>query len=48
MLANREPYIHNRAKNGGIEVLHPASGLVTAVEPVLRACSGVWVANGSG
>jgi len=48
VLANREPYIHSRAKNGGIEVLHPASGLVTAVEPVLRACSGVWVAHGSG
>ncbi len=27
---------------------HPASGLVTALEPVMRACSGVWVAHGSG
>jgi trehalose 6-phosphate synthase len=48
VLANREPYIHNRAKDGSIEIKHPASGLVTAVEPVLRACSGVWVAHGSG
>jgi len=48
VLANREPYIHHRAKDGSIEVLHPASGLVTAVEPVLRACSGVWIAHGSG
>jgi trehalose 6-phosphate synthase len=48
VLANREPYIHDRAKDGSIQVLHPASGLVTAVEPVLRACSGVWVAHGSG
>ena len=48
VLANREPYIHERGKDGVIEVLHPASGLVTAVEPVLRACSGVWVAHGSG
>ena len=26
----------------------PASGLVTALEPVMRACSGVWIAHGSG
>ena len=29
-------------------VAHPASGLVTALEPVMRACSGVWIAHGSG
>ena len=34
--------------DGAIHVLHPASGLVTALEPVMRACSGVWVAHGSG
>ncbi len=48
ILANREPYIHHRMANGEIEVLHPASGLVTALEPIMRACSGVWVAHGSG
>ncbi|MFO0675470.1 MAG: trehalose-6-phosphate synthase [Polyangiaceae bacterium] len=47
ILANREPYIHERTP-GGIRVVHPASGLVTALEPVMRACSGVWVAHGSG
>jgi trehalose 6-phosphate synthase len=47
IVANREPYIHDRTAEG-IRVLHPASGLVTAVEPVMRACSGVWVAHGSG
>lgn len=47
ILANREPYIHEKAP-GGVKVLHPASGLVTALEPVMRACSGVWVAHGSG
>jgi trehalose 6-phosphate synthase len=45
--ANREPYIHEKGPDG-IRVLHPASGLVTALEPVMRACSGVWVAHGSG
>ena len=48
ILANREPYIHRRTSEGEIEIQHPASGLVTALEPVMRACSGVWVAHGSG
>lgn len=48
ILANREPYIHDRMPSGEIRVLHPASGLVTALEPVMRACSGVWVAHGGG
>ncbi len=48
VVANREPYIHDRAPDGSIRVLNPASGLVTALEPVMRACSGVWVAHGSG
>jgi trehalose 6-phosphate synthase len=48
IVANREPYVHERKKDGLIEVQHPASGLVTALEPVMRACSGVWVAHGSG
>jgi len=48
ILANREPYVHQYTADGRIEVQHPASGLVTALEPVMRACSGVWVAHGSG
>jgi trehalose 6-phosphate synthase len=48
IVANREPYIHQRQKDGGITVVHPASGLVTALEPVMRACSGVWIAHGGG
>jgi trehalose 6-phosphate synthase len=47
ILANREPYIHERVQ-GDVRVVHPASGLVTALEPVMRACSGVWVAHGGG
>lgn len=47
VLANREPYIHERI-DGTVRVLNPASGLVTALEPVMRACSGVWVAHGAG
>jgi trehalose 6-phosphate synthase len=48
IVANREPYVHQRGDDGSVRVLHPASGLVTALEPVMRACSGVWVAHGSG
>ena len=48
ILANREPYIHEHGPDHKILVRHPASGLVTALEPVMRACSGVWVAHGSG
>lgn len=48
VVANREPYLHNRQPDGSIRILHPASGLVSALEPVMRACSGVWVAHGAG
>jgi len=47
VVSNREPYIHERI-DGAVVVKRPASGLVTAVEPVMRACSGTWVAHGSG
>jgi trehalose-6-phosphate synthase len=48
VVSNREPYIHDRGADGAIVVRSPASGLVTAVEPVMRACSGTWIAHGSG
>jgi len=47
VVSNREPYIHVKGE-GGIQVKNPASGLVTAIEPVMRACSGTWIAHGSG
>jgi trehalose 6-phosphate synthase len=47
IVSNREPYIHVK-KNHKIEVQFPASGLVTALEPIMRACSGTWIAHGSG
>jgi len=48
IVSNREPYIHIRRDGGTIEVQRPASGLVTALEPVMRACSGTWIAHGAG
>jgi len=47
VVSNREPYTHQR--NGkSLEVVVPASGLVTALEPVLDACDGTWIAHGNG
>ncbi|MGE3264681.1 alpha,alpha-trehalose-phosphate synthase (UDP-forming) [Methylocystis sp.] len=47
IVSNREPYIHNYV-DGKPTVQIPASGLVAALEPVMRACGGVWIAHGSG
>ncbi len=47
VISNREPYMHvRRGKN--VEALSPASGLITAIDPLLKACDGVWVAHGAG
>jgi trehalose 6-phosphate synthase len=47
VVSNREPYIHVR-QGKSVQAIVPASGLVTALEPVLCACDGTWVAHGSG
>jgi trehalose 6-phosphate synthase/phosphatase len=46
-MSNREPYIHERTRKG-IKCKVPAGGLVTALEPVMQATRGVWIAWGSG
>jgi len=47
VIANREPYMHVH-QGRQIQCIVPASGLVTAVEPILRACGGTWVGSGAG
>ena len=47
VVSNREPYMHLK-KGKQVEYIVPASGLVTAIEPVLKACGGTWIAQGSG
>ncbi len=47
VVSNREPYIHTY-EGDEIHCMRPASGLTTALDPVMRACGGVWVAHGSG
>lgn len=47
VVSNREPYMHTK-QGGNIECIVPAGGLVTALDPILKACGGVWIAHGSG
>lgn len=47
VVANREPYIH-RHEGKRVECMFPASGMATALDPIMRACGGVWVGHGSG
>jgi len=49
VVANREPYVHRFTGGGAsVECIRPASGLAAALDPVMRASGGVWVAHGSG
>ncbi len=45
--SNREPYIHT-LKEKKVEVIRPVGGAVTALDPIMMSCGGVWVAHGSG
>jgi len=47
VVSNREPYVHERV-HGRIKLQVPASGLVSALEPITRTCGGTWIAHGSG
>jgi alpha,alpha-trehalose-phosphate synthase [UDP-forming] len=47
VVSNREPVSHVR-EGRGVREIEPASGLVTALRPIMEACGGVWVAHGSG
>jgi alpha,alpha-trehalose-phosphate synthase [UDP-forming] len=47
VVSNREPYQHTK-EFGNIKWSTPPSGVVTALEPILRACGGTWVAQATG
>src|SRR5262245_48279022 len=47
VVSNREPYVHERV-DGRVDLHVPASGLVSALEPITRTCAGTWIAHGSG
>ena len=48
VVANREPYVHRFDEGGQIECIQPASGVTSAVGPIIQTWGGVWVAHGSG
>ncbi|MBN1190720.1 MAG: trehalose-6-phosphate synthase [Dehalococcoidales bacterium] len=47
VVSNREPYIHSFSE-GGIKVEKPPSGLTVALDPIMQASGGIWIAHGSG
>jgi trehalose 6-phosphate synthase len=47
VVSNREPYMHMH-EGKAIKCIVPASGMITAMEPILKACSGLWIAAGTG
>ena len=47
VVANREPYIHSY-DGDRIQCFLPASGMVSAINPIIHACGGTWIGHGSG
>jgi len=49
VISNREPYMHVIDDiTGQSKCIRPASGVVTAIDPIMRACGGTWIAHGNG
>jgi trehalose 6-phosphate synthase len=47
VVSNREPVL-DRHRDGKVERITPASGLTTAMLPLVSAANGTWIAHGSG
>jgi trehalose-6-phosphate synthase len=47
VVSSREPYLHCYS-NRGIEYITPASGMASAIMPIMTACGGIWIAHGAG
>ncbi|MEA3305501.1 MAG: trehalose-6-phosphate synthase [Candidatus Omnitrophota bacterium] len=47
VVSSRQPYMHV-FKKGKIECHRGTGGVVTALDPIMRACNGLWVAYGNG
>lgn len=49
VVSNREPFMHvTDEATATVRCIRPASGVVTAIHPVLCACGGMWIAHGGG
>ena len=47
IVSNRQPYIHQLV-NGQIRQAVPVGGLTAALDPMMQACGGTWVASSGG
>ena len=49
LVSNREPYMHVIDEaTGSPRCIRPAGGVVTALDPIMRASGGMWIAHGAG
>jgi trehalose 6-phosphate synthase len=49
VVSNREPYMHILdEESGSVKCIRPAGGIVTAIDPILRGCGGMWIGHGAG
>ncbi len=48
LLSNREPFVHYRGPDGAVGVASPVGGLTSALQPLMAATGGTWIAWGSG
>jgi trehalose 6-phosphate synthase len=49
VVSNREPFMHMTDESTGkVRCIRPASGVVTAIDPILRSLGGTWIAHGAG
>ena len=47
VVSNRQPYVH-QVVDGKVRLDVPTGGLINAIDPLMQACGGTWVAYGSG
>ena len=47
VVSNGQPYVHT-TKKGKVECQRGAGGVITALDPIMQACNGLWVAYGNG
>ena len=48
MVSNREPYLHNYDKDGGIRHSTATGGVAVALDALMRERGGIWIAHGAG
>lgn len=47
LVSNREPYVHVFEK-GKVQCQRGVGGVISALDPIMQSCGGLWVAFGSG